>query len=416
MNAMPVIRSALRQPLARRTWREVAYALTSLLPAIPAFALAVVGFVACLLSVVAVGLPLLAVVLLATRSAGALFRRPARAILDWDWTPPRPLVSHRTRARLTAALRDPAAWRGLLYCFVKLPLTAVTVYGAVVAVAAGTFGLAAPLWWFASHDGWGIRNSDSWSGTIALAAQAAAVLLVFPWFVRFLVVLDHSPSTALLAPTPDSQRVASLERSRRILTNDAAATLARVERDLHDGTQARFVTLGLTLSRLEPRIDDSTAREILATARRVVDDGLEELRDIIRGMHPPALNDGLATALATLASRSPVPTAFHDHLHTPPPPATADALYFAAAELLTNIARHANASRADLTIADTDSTFRLTVTDDGHGGANDQRGRRVGTGLCGLRERAEALDGSLEIDSPATGPTIVVMTIPKVLP
>jgi signal transduction histidine kinase len=411
MKVVKVIGSALRAPLSSRTWREVGYSVASLLPAIPAFALALLGVVASALSIVVVGIPVLAIVLALARSTGRMFRGPARAILGWDWATPRPLEPTGPIRALRAVLRDAPAWRALLYGLVKFPLTAITVYGTAIAIVAGTFGLAAPLWWLASHDGWGILNSNSWSSTVGLAVQGAAVLLVFPWFVRFLVGVDRALVSGLLAPTRDSQRVAALERSRAILTEDAAAVLARIERDLHDGTQARFVTLGMTLSRLERRIDDPVTRDLVTSARTVVDDGLNELRDIIRRMHPPALDDGLPTALATLASRNPVPTELHDRLRASPSPAAATAIYFTAAELLANVTRHAAASRADVTVEDTETAFVLTVTDDGHGGATTKTAS--GSGLAGLQRRAEALDGAFHIDSPPGGSTTVTMTLPK---
>jgi signal transduction histidine kinase len=411
MGRVNVIRAALRAPFAARTWRELGYAFASLLPAVPAFALALAGLITCGLSIVAIGLPLLALVLALARASGRMFRVPARAILGWDWTSPPPLGGRGPVRWMRALLGDGPAWRALLYCFVKFPLTAVTVYGGVVAVGAGTLGLTAPAWWFLSADGWGVLSSDSWAGTWSLAVQGAAVLLIFPWFVRFLVGVDRALITALLAPSRDSERVAALERSRQVLTEDAATALQRIERDLHDGTQARFVALGMMLSRLEQRLDEPATRDLVTAARTVVEDGLDELREIIRGMHPPALDDGLPTAVATLTSRSPVPAALHDRLDGTPAPAAVNTLYFAVAELLANVARHAGASRADVTLEDTGATIVLTVTDDGHGGA--AIGPASGSGLDGLRRRAQALDGTLHVDSPAGGPTTVVMNLPK---
>lgn len=406
------LRHIVRQPLARRTWKETGYAALSLLPAVPAFALALVGLTASALVLVAIGLPLLGAVLLLARRSGAWFRFPARAVLGWDWALPPRLAATGLVGTVRAVLGDAPAWRAALYGLVKLPLAAVTVYGAVVAVAFGVGALTAPVWWLWSHDGWGLLSADrSWPGTVELAAQGAVALLVFPWLVRFLVGLDRVLVEALLVPSRDAQRIRVLEHSREVLADDAASRLARVERDLHDGTQARFVTLGMTLSRLDQRIDDPAARQILTTARQMVDDGLAELRDIVRGLHPPALDDGLGVALATLAARSPVPTVFHDRLHTAPPPSTADALYYAAAELLTNVTRHAGASQVDLTVEGTETTFRLTVADDGQGGAG--AGPSSGTGLDGLRRRAEALDGTFVVNSPPGGPTCVVMTLPS---
>jgi signal transduction histidine kinase len=134
--------------------------------------------------------------------------------------------------------------------------------------------------------------------------------------VRLLVGADHALVGKLLAPDPDHERIADLEEGRATIAADATATLRRIERDLHDGTQARLVSLGLMLSRLEPKVADPQARDIVNVARRTVTDGLDELREIIRGMHPPALDDGLATVLATLASRSPIPTHLSADLDT----------------------------------------------------------------------------------------------------
>jgi signal transduction histidine kinase len=399
----------LRAPFADRARRELAYAVVSLLPAIPAFALALVGLVTAALSLAGVGLPFLALTLASARRSGSMFRPFARAILDRDWPTPTPLRARGAIGCGRALLGDGAAWRALLYCLVKLPLTAATAYGGVVALLAGLLAVTAPAWWFLPWDGSGLLHSDFWAGTWWLAAQGVLVLLAGPWFVRLLVGVDGALVRALLMPPRDRERIKALEAGRDLLTADAAATLRRIERDLHDGTQARLVSLGMTLSRLERRVEQPDVRDMIATARKVVSDGLDELREIIRGMHPPALDDGLSTALATLASRSPVPTELCDHLSTRPTGAVANALYFSAAELLTNVARHAHASKAVLSIRETSAAIVMTVHDDGRGGAD----AASGTGLTGLRRRAEAFDGTLEVRSPAGGHTSVVMTIPK---
>jgi signal transduction histidine kinase len=168
--------------------------------------------------------------------------------------------------------------------------------------------------------------------------------------------------------------------------------------------------LGLTLSRLESKAADAQTRDLAGAARQQVVDALAELRDIIRGMHPPALDDGLATALSTLATRSVVPVEFHHALHTRPTDAQAVTLYFSAAELLANVARHAGATRADVRLSDADGLLVLTVRDDGRGGAAVGPG---GTGLAGLDRRARVLDGSFTIDSPPGGPTTATVTLPK---
>jgi signal transduction histidine kinase len=278
-------------------------------------------------------------------------------------------------------------------------------------VVAGTAAVTSPAWSLVVPDGWwGSWTGDSWSDSWGLAVQGAAVLLVFPWLVHGLVLLDRVLAGGLLAPDRAGQRIAELETSRAVVSADAAATLRRLERDLHDGTQARLVTIGLLLSRLEHREADPGRRAELASARAMVSDGLVELREIIRGMHPPALDDGLPTALATLAARSAVPTAFRDELRSRPAEAVAGTLYFTAAELLTNVARHARATSACLHLAEFGDRIVLAVSDDGRGGAQVGAG---GSGLAGLRRRAEALDGSLTVDSRDGGPTTVTVTLPR---
>ncbi|MGH9137020.1 MAG: sensor histidine kinase [Acidimicrobiales bacterium] len=400
----------LRAPFSRRTPREVAYVLLTLLPAVPAFALALVGLVAGALSLVGVGLPVLAAVLAVGRLTVTYWRPLARATVGWDWPSPPRLGGRGALRRVGAVLRDGVAWRALVYCLVKLPLSAVAAYGTIVGVAVGVPAATYPVWWLVSPTALGLLDHRPWIQTWLLAGQGALVLLVLPWFVRLLVAVDRALVNRLLAPDPARARIATLEASRDALAADAAATLRRVERDLHDGTQARLVMLGLLLVRLEGKVADPESRDLVEAARRQVVDGLDELREIIRGMHPPALDDGLPTALATLASRSALPVYFRSELRTRLTDAQAATLYFSAAELLANLARHAGATSAAMELRDAGDSIVLVVRDDGHGGAAPLA---HGTGLAGLDRRARALDGTLVVDSPPGGPTTVTVTLPK---
>jgi signal transduction histidine kinase len=403
------VRAALAAPVSGRTWRELAATAVRVLLGLPAFLLALLGLVAAPLSLLGVGLPVLAGTLALARRAPVVFRGPARRLLGWDWAAPPPLPAGGPARRLRALFGDETAWRALLYCFLVLPLAVAGTYLAVVAVVVGTAAVTSPAWSLVVPESWRSWTGGTWGGSWLLAAQGAAVLLVFPWLVRGLVLLDRALVGGLLTPGRAGRRIAELETSRAVVSADAAATLRRLERDLHDGTQARLVTIGLLLSRLEQREADPVRRTELGAAREMVSEGLVELREVIRGMHPPALDDGLPTALATLAARSAVPTEFRDRLESRPAEAVASTLYFSAAELLTNVARHAGASAACLSLTEDDGRVVLTVTDDGRGGA---RVRSGGTGLAGLRRRAEALDGSLTVDSRDGGPTTVTVTLP----
>jgi signal transduction histidine kinase len=410
-----VAAAVLRAPAAARTWREFGYALASAVLAVPAFALPPLALAAGALSLVTVGLPVLCLVLFAARGTIRYFRWPARALLDWDWPPPAPLRRPGAVAWCRAVLGEGRAWRALAYCLVKLPLAAATAYFVVLAAAGGLFCLTCPIWWFVSPTGFGLLDVGGYHDAWLVATGGAIVLLVFPWLQRFLVWLDRLLVTALLAPSTAERRIARLESSRAVLTADAATTLRRVERELHDGTQARLVSLGVTLSRIEQRVDrlaGDTAQldTLLGSARDTITEALGELRDIVRRIHPPALDDGLPTALTTLAARSGLPVEVTIDLREPPSDAIATTVYFTAAELLTNAARHAGAARVRLGLTEDDQWLRLVVTDNGPGGAapND-----TGTGLAGLARRARALDGRFDVVSPAGGPTTVTMALPR---
>jgi signal transduction histidine kinase len=405
-----VVLRVLRAPVTARTWREYTYAVVALVFAVPTFLLALLGVVASAGTLVMVGLPVLVGVLVTARGTVRWFRIPARAILGWDWPSPPPLPRGRGTVQwFVAVLGDGVAWRALLYAFVKFPLITAAAYLGGVLVFGGTLFLTFPLWWFVAPDGFRLLDSVSWAGTLGPAIEGAAAVLVFPWLVRLLVGLDRLLVRALLAPSGDRARIAALESSRTVLTADAAETLRRVERDLHDGTQARLVSLGVTLSRIGRRVDDPVLAGLVASARATVTDALTELRDIVRRIHPPALDAGLATALETLAARSAVPVSLSVSLPASPSASTATAVYFAVAELLTNVARHASATRVQVQVGTDGGWLRLTVRDDGRGGAVPSLG--AGSGLAGLVRRAQALDGSVAIDSPVGGPTVVTMTL-----
>jgi signal transduction histidine kinase len=425
-------RLALTALAQRRTWREFTFLVTGTVVAIPGFVLAVLGIVFSALSLLTIGLPFLTGVLWLGRRMNIAFRAHARAILGWTWPAPRP-------ARLTRLVRDPAAWKTLGYGLLTLPIRYVGAYLSAFSLITSAVAITYPAWWFSSRTGFSdFFQARTWAGTWLLAAEGLVLLLALPWFIRLLVLIDRSLAYALLAPSRDQDRIAALEAGRAALQQDAAALMRRVERDLHDGTQARLVALGVTLSRIEHRAQDPSVKELAVDARGTVTDALAELRDIVRGLHPPALDDGLEVALTTLAGRSAVPAAVSVSLTTRPPDATASAVYFTVAELLTNVAKHADATRATVDLREDHGRLRLVVCDDGHGGARpspdatDTRGSSgnaapgnagpegtgpSGTGLCGtglggLSRRVAALDGSLTIDSPDGGPTVVAVTLP----
>jgi signal transduction histidine kinase len=197
----------------------------------------------------------------------------------------------------------------------------------------------------------------------------------------------------------------------------AAATLRRIERDLHDGTQAQLVALAMQLGMAKEKLDDpdvdlDQVRQLVSAAHQGAKETITELRDLARGIHPPALDIGLEGALTTLAARSAVPTEITVGLRDRPTPAIEAIAYFCVAELLANVAQHANASRASVTCAQDGRWLRLVVRDDGTGGAQLARIGSSSSGLAGLTDRVHGVDGRFDIVSPPQGPTVVTVDLP----
>jgi signal transduction histidine kinase len=206
------------------------------------------------------------------------------------------------------------------------------------------------------------------------------------------------------------RRISELESTRAGAVDQQESELERIERDLHDGAQARLVALGMSLGMAEQKLatDPVAAQELLAEARRGTHEALEELRTLARGIHPPVLADrGLGAAIAALAARTPLEVNVAVDLPMRPPRTLETAAYFVAAEALANAGKHANAGRVDIAVRADGGNLVVEVVDDGSGGADP-----TGNGLRGLARRVEALDGTLAVDSPAGGPTTIEAVMP----
>ena len=215
------------------------------------------------------------------------------------------------------------------------------------------------------------------------------------------------------------RRVQELERSRAHVVDDSAARLRRIERDLHDGAQAQMVAvtmkLGLAMKRLGGMTDGTgqtdldRVLELVVAAHRGAKEAIAELRDLARGIHPPVLDQGLGTALTTLAARSDLPVELVIDLPERPSAAIETIAYFCAAELLANVTKHSGARHATLEAVHVPGLLRMRVSDDGCGGASvEARG-----GLAGLAERIRTVDGRLHLSSPPGGPTVVAVELPS---
>jgi signal transduction histidine kinase len=248
-------------------------------------------------------------------------------------------------------------------------------------------------------------------------------LFIAPWAMRLVVYLDRRMMHLLLGPDATSTRVKRLEESRAKTLDAATETLRRIERNLHDGTQAQLVALAMRLGQAKEKLDHLAAKDRTAdleAIRRLVDeahrgakDAITDLRDLARGIHPPALDTGLENALSTLAARSPVPTAVTVSIPARPSPAIETICYFCAAELLANVAQHAEASRASLSCAQHGPWLRIVVRDNGRGGAAINGVGSSSSGLAGLADRVRTVDGHLSIASPPGGPTAVTVDLPS---
>jgi signal transduction histidine kinase len=273
-----------------------------------------------------------------------------------------------------------------------------------------------PLWWlFPAGDPLRLLIEvpvTSWGTALGLGALH---VLVFGGILRLLappLARAHARlCLAVLAPSALARRVEVLTATRADVLDAHGAELRRIERDLHDGTQARLVAIALRLgvARESLTADPELVARLLEEAHEGAEDAMAELRGVIRTMYPPILADrGLAGAVTALATGAGVPTTAEIGELGEVPAAVEAAAYFVAAEALTNAAKHAHATSATVRMTRTGRMLTVQVTDDGAGDADEMRG----TGITGIRRRAAALDGTARISSPAGGPTVVTVELP----
>ncbi|MUM26755.1 sensor histidine kinase, partial [Mycolicibacterium sp. CBMA 295] len=214
-------------------------------------------------------------------------------------------------------------------------------------------------------------------------------------------------------PRRRGRRVGELVRARADVVDDSAATLRRVERDLHDGTQARLIMVAMTLARAEEQLADpdkaERARQLVSDALANTKDTLTELRDLVRGIRPPALDLGLVPAVQTLVARNPIPVELVDDIAVRPSLGVETLAYFCVAELLANVSRHSGATQATVRLHSDADELRIAVADNGSGGVEPANG----SGLTGLADRLRMVDGRLDIDGPPGGPTTVTAVVPS---
>ncbi|WP_048819893.1 sensor histidine kinase [Streptomyces ipomoeae] len=418
--------AGVRAPFEGRSWREFGWIVLSLPVGILMFTYAVTMLsLGAGLLVTFLGIPVLAAGLAGCRALGAMERARARTLLGMDVGTPEPLRVKRRGAMawMGALLRSGASWRQLLYAVLQFPWS---VFSFVVGVTFWTCGwalLTYPLWFWVfpmwvGQDGlqmYGDEKHAVYLDNPFEVTVTALVGLLFtmatPWIVRALTMVDRGMVSALLGPSRLGARLVELESDRGVVVDTAAADLRRIERDLHDGAQARLVALAVDLGLAKEKLteDPRAAARMVDSAHEEVKTALQELRDLARGIHPAVLTDrGLDAALSAVASRCAVPVVVDVELPARPVPAIEGIAYFTVSELLQNVSKHAGASRVTVDVWRVEDRLMLQVIDDGVGGAEVGGG----SGLAGLAERIGAVDGVLVVDSPVGGPTRVTAELP----
>jgi len=359
--------------------RLTGYAAAQILLSVPALVLFVLNAVAGVLVVLVIGIPVLMLTLPASRWLAGLHRRMAADVLGSPVPAP-----YRTTdglgpvERLRVRASDPMTWRDEAWLLLALPLALTTSLLVVLLLVLVVTGVA---WWF------GV-------GPIMIArSRLDRALLTFGTAERL------------------EQRVEVLIETRSDTLDQSAAELRRIERDLHDGPQARLVGLGMTLGLAADLMDKDPegARKVLDEARQTTGAALGDLRDVVRGIHPPVLADrGLGPALEALSLDLAWPVtvtcSFAERLPAP----VESAVYFAVAECLANVGKHADAAQAWVDLTHEAETLRVVVGDDGRGGADPGSG----TGMRGVARRLAAFDGTMRVSSPIGGPTLVTLEVP----
>ncbi|MBT2489397.1 sensor domain-containing protein [Streptomyces sp. ISL-96] len=322
--------------------------------------------------------------------------------------------------RCVLMLKDPATWRDFLWLLVDMTVGSVSALlpAVLILYPVESLVLAAGLWRVFAAGG-----DAYWYGPVRVDSQGTALLAVAFGLVIFHAGVRYNPALlrahftltkSLLGPTPEmtlAQRVDHLTETRHDAVDTSAAELRRIERDLHDGAQARLVAMGMNLGTIEALVekDPAQAKKLLAMARESSAEALSELRDLVRGIHPPVLAErGLGDAVRALALRLPIETQVTVDLPRRADAPVESAAYFAVSEVFTNAVKHSGADRVYADIHHADGMLRISVTDNGRGGA----AAGPGSGLSGIERRLGTFDGVLAVSSPTGGPTMVTMEIP----
>jgi signal transduction histidine kinase len=388
---------------------------------VPTYLLLAVTLVALGLIPIWLGIPAALGMLALMRKFADFHRRRAGLVLGTEVERPyRSTEGMGMYRRLITMVRDSATWRDFAFLFVELTAGTALAATSVALLLGGIGHITLATWWWALPDDAEVDlvaflTVHDTASAIYIGVPLGLLYIAVWWkFAPYLMRAQAWVTASVLAPTEAARlanRVQQLTVSRADTVDTQAAELRRIERDLHDGAQARLVALGMSLGMAEETVarDPAAARELLAEARAASSQALAELRDLVRGIHPPVLADrGLDGAIQALVLSHPLRTDLEIDLPGRLAAPVESAAYFAVAETLTNVAKHASASKAWIRLTYQEGKLTILVGDDGRGGADTSGG----TGLRGIERRLSAFDGMLVVSSPAGGPTVIVMTLP----
>jgi signal transduction histidine kinase len=413
------LRPVLGALVSPRTWLAVIHLLAGLVIGLVSFTVVVTGISLgiALLPVFLVGIPVLvAVIWLAGLGARAERARFAVLLGAGIPAPPPPPDEPTGWRRVNLLFLARTTWLPTVYALVRLPLSVIEAVVVTSVWGIGLALLALPAYNGAlpggsAHLGSFALNNAAW---VALGvATGVALLLGAAPLTRVVAAGDTAVARWLLGPGRRArltERIGELETSRAGVVDAAETERRRIERDLHDGAQQRLVSLAMELGRARAKFasDPQAAEAIVGQAHEQAKAALTELRNLVRGVHPPVLSDrGLDAALSGLAALSPVPVTVQVDLPGRPSASVEAIAYFVVAEALTNVAKHAKASRALVTVTQSGDLLNVAISDDGVGGAS-----LAGQGLSGLAARVAGIDGRLLVTSPDGGPTVIEAVLP----
>jgi signal transduction histidine kinase len=410
----------LRDLVSPRTWLATASVLSGFVMGLVSFGVTFFGLAFGLFGAAfaLLGLPVLGCLLRFDQGFAAIERRRLAFLLDARI----PGWPQQARAGYLwgivprwRTLTNRAAWSEFGYALLRFPLSLAAFVSVFGAWSVGLAALTMPLYNSSMPRGGIVIGSYVVTENVTFAFAGLGLLLVLaaPQITRGFAAADVAIASRLLGPRGDlTVRVAELERTRERVVDAAEAERRRIERDLHDGAQQRLVALAMELGRAKSKFaeDIDTARLIVDQAHADAKEALTELRNLVRGVHPPVLSErGLDAALSGLAALCPVPVTVHVDVPVRPKPAVEAIAYFVVAEALTNVAKHSRASAAKVWVEGHGypGTLTVMVSDDGIGGA-----RASGAGLTGLADRVAAVDGKFSVESPSGGPTIIAVELP----